>query len=456
MDNTKKKSQSSTGKLANLKKSDKFILAMAFLNPILYYISPILFIISIVLEIIFIFKEKDEFYKKFWKAFLLSISFFGVSIFHVKVYYWVFIMSLPYVVLKINYKFTKREVILLATIVTFAIYLTLMLLVGKIDGSTISEYSRYIMCFIILYMTIKTLKNIDYVKEIMFSFKLIAIVTIISGFTIEILRNLSFINFTCHIHTTLYNVDISSASNFRTAAFFSDPNLYFAFFISLLAIYEFIMFYCDKENNKIFDSTNIFLIIASLTSLSRTAIMAIVVYIIAKFITMKVLNGKRRANTIFWSSLVMFIILIGVIFNSQILELFNWVLHNLTILIGRTNALDYSSNFTSSSRVISWGVALDSIKGHWLLGRGFNYWNIIYYMPPHNSFIMMAQDAGLLGLIFLIGIIIYGFKNIPLHIIIFLLLMPMLTLDLQNFLMLFVIIGIGVILSDSKEVKIRK
>lgn len=440
-----------------LKKSDKFLILMAILNPILYYINPILLIISIVVEMGVIFTEKELFHKKFWKGFLLAITYYGIGILKIKIYYWVFILSLPYIVFFVKNDLNKKKKMFLAVAAIFTFYLTIDLFIHKIKGYTISEYLRYVMCFIILYITMKTIKDFKELDEITDSFKVVAIVNIISGVIVAIFSLIKSLNFKCATNNHLYFVDIfRSTSHFRATAFFSDPNLYFAFFIFLLAIYEIVMFFKDEKNVKFFDLTNVLLMIAILISYSRTGIIAIAIYLITKFIAIKILKANETLNTIVWSTVIVFGVLIFGVFFKEVLDLLNWILYHLTLLIGRKSALIYSSSFTDSSRVKSWEVAIHSLKDHWMLGRGLNFWKEIYYMPPHNSFIMILQESGIIGLALFLGLIIYSFKRVPLYITICLIIIPMVTLDLQNFIMLFVFMAIGIIiLKDKKNLKLN-
>ncbi|MGL5616048.1 MAG: O-antigen ligase family protein [Sarcina sp.] len=438
--------------LLNLTLVDKIILLMAILNPILYYISPILLIISIVIELVLVFSEKDYFYKKFWKGLLLAVTFYGVSIFHVKVYYWVFILSLPYIIFFVRNKLSRRKIIFLAATGIFAIYLTVLLFLHGIKGYTVSEYIRYIMCFIILYITVKTFKNRDEIKEIFHSIKVVALVNVISGIIVAIFTLSKHLGFSCSAHGKLYSIDIFNAvAHFRATGFFSDPNLYCSFFMFLLAIYEFIKFYSDRERTKFLDVTNIILIVGVLISFSRTGMMTVAAYLIAKFIAIKVLKASKRANNTLWATIIIVFIILAGLFSQEILAMMNWLLYHITILIGRKSALVYSSNFTDSSRVKSWEVALNSLRGHWILGRGYNYWQTIYYMPPHNSFIMTLQETGIIGLVAFLGLVGYSIRKIPIYIILFLIFIPMSTLDLQNFLMLFMLMGIALTFLDEKK-----
>lgn len=430
-------------------KSDILILILGFLNPFIYIVSPIALAVIAVIEVALVFFSGDELYKKFWKGFLLAITFYGVGIVHIKLYYWVFGLSLPFIIYKYINRLKGKRLWFLIVYAVYVAYLGIILVSHPIKGDTVAEYIRYLMCFIIVFITLVSFRDLSDVKNLFGSFKLVGIVNIISGVILTVLALTGHTNDMGIAHTKLISVDVYlSLDNFRVATFFSDPNLYYAFFIFLLAIYEFVSFVDKDSKVRFLDVTNVILLIAVVSSFSRTAMLIVGVYLVIKFIAVYILKANIRLNNIVWLSVVGIAIIIFIFFSGPILNWFNWVVYNFTILIGRKHALVYSSSFTDSSRMLSWKVALGSVKGHWIFGRGINFWHQIYYMPPHNSFIMTLQSGGLIALGFLIGLFIYAIRKIPVFILL-LLIAPMCTLDLQDFVLLAMLMGIGVVFIDS-------
>lgn len=436
--------------LREKKKLDILILILAILNPFIYLINPILLVVVSVIEVGLVFLVKEELYIKFWKAFLLSITFYGVTIFHIKLYYWVFGLTLPFIVYKYINRLRGRRLAIFIIYGIYIVYLGVVLLINPLKGYSIAEYIRYLMSFAVLFITLVSFRGLNDVKKIFSSFRLVSIVNIISGLLLTIFAMNEFGGIISPMKKFIFSIDIYlSLDNFRLASFFSDPNLYYAFFIILLAIYEFINFIDNKDIQKKFlDKTNIFLIISVILSFSRIAIIAIVIYLVAKFFAIYILKSNLKKNNIVALVIIAISIISFVFFSKPILNWINWIVYNFTIMIGRKHALSYSSNFTNSSRVISWKIAINSLKGHWILGRGLNFWKAIYYMPPHNSFIMLLQSAGVIGCTIFTGLLIYSIRKIPIFISLILVIFPMCTLDLQDFVLLVLFMGIGVIFID--------
>lgn len=428
----------------------KLIILMAFINPFAYLLNPNVFGVFAILEVAAIFFSREEFYKKFWRSFILSITFYGVSIFHVKLYYWVFILCFPIIFYIYKERLSKRRLLYLGAYFIFVLYLGIVVLINPIKGYIIQEYIRYLMCFVVLAITFMTFRDLNDVKELFPSFKVLTIATIISAIIIAIFTLTDFMHFNGSYSSHIFGINIfMSKADFRGVAFFSDPNVMYSVFIFMLAIYEFIKFIDYKEHVRMFDTTNILLFILIVLSGSRTAAMVVVVYIIVKFIALFVFKRNLVKNNIAIGIVLGAILILFLLFREDILYIVNGILYKTTILMGRKNSLAISGTFTGSSRMKSWIVAMNSVQGHWLLGRGLNYWKEIYYMPPHNSIIMMIQSAGLIGLAMISALFIYAVRKIPVFISIILIVAPMCTLDLQEFVFLAIFIGIGVIAIDS-------
>lgn len=429
----------------------KLIILMAIINPFAYLINPNLFGVFAILELIAIFFSKEEFYKKFWSSFILAITFYGVSLFHVKLYYWMFILCFPIIFYLYKERLSKRRLIYLGAYFIFLIYLGIIVLINPIKGYIVGEYIRYLMCFVVLAITFMTFRDLNDVKKIFPSVRVIAIATIISAIFIAIFTLTNFMHFNGQYSNYVFGMNIfMSRDVFRGVAFFSDPNMMYAVFMFLLAVYEFIKFIDYKERIRMFDITNIILFILIILSGSRTAAMVVVAYIIVKFIALFIFKRNLVASNIAIGIAIGIFLIAYFLFKEEILYILNGILYKTTILMGRTQSLAISGTFTESNRMKSWIVAMNSVQGHWLLGRGLNYWKEIYFMPPHNSIIMMLQSAGLIGLAMLTGLIVYAVRKIPVFITIILIIIPMCTLDLQQFVLFAIFIGIGVIAIDSR------
>ncbi len=143
------------------------------------------------------------------------------------------------------------------------------------------------------------------------------------------------------------------------------------------------------------------------------------------------------------------------IFPNAIIGLADKFIYMITVLIGREESLIYSSSISESSRIMSWGVALESVSKNPIFGNGLYSWPEYYYMPPHNTFICIIQDTGIIGVLLFLVLSIYGIRNLPIHVALILLLIPMMTFDLQNYRLLYLVIAILVTsLSEGKRFNI--
>ncbi|MGL5616047.1 MAG: hypothetical protein ACRDD2_07465 [Sarcina sp.] len=438
--------------MKSLTKVDKFIIIMAFVNPFLFILSPFLTLVFMILEIGSVFTLKEKFESKFWKAYLLAATFWGVSICSVKIYDLLVIIFIPITFFAIKKKVSKFRKIHLIGILCFAIYLIFSLFLHKIDSITVAGLIRYLMCFLTLYLFFKTVKSTTEFAKLFPFLRIITIATLITGLLMAVLNRHGIV---FQHKNIIYNIfTFNNTDSFREEGFFGDPNKFYSYFTILLAFYEFYTFAYKKEKFKFLDTINSFLIVGILVSFSRTGITAVIAYLIAKLIAIYVLKGKQKANMIFWWVIVALGGVAFILFNKEIMNLLNIWIYNFTKLIGRSHSLIYSSTVTDSSRAISSKLALGTLKGHFIFGRGFDYWERIYYMPSCDSFINVLQDAGIIGLAFFVGLLAYSLRKIPIYIIGLLVIFPLFTMNLQNYTILYLLIGLGIIyLEEYRKLK---
>lgn len=438
--------------IENLNKIEKLILILSVVNPFIFLISPLITIFMIIIEISSVFCIKENFRSKFWKAYLLACTFLGVSIFKVKVFDLLMLIFIPLIFIFYKNKVKGIRKKHLWAMGVFGLFLIFTFFRHPINGRTIAGLIRYLMCIAIFYPLYKTIKSKDDFIKLFPFIRIITIATLITGFIIAIMNKYG-LNF--QHSAMLYSINCYNASDsFRESGFFGDPNKFYSYFTLLLAFYEFYSFKYRKENIKIIDSINFFLILGIVLSFSRTGITAVLIYIIAKYIAIILLKADEKKNQKFWIFTILVLAIVFICFNKEILNIMNGWIYSFTKLIGRSKSLVYSSSVTGSSRVVSSKLALETIKGHLLLGRGFDYWETVYYMPACDSFINILQDSGVIALGFFATMLSYSFRKVQLYITLLLVIFPLCTMNLQHYTILYLFAGLLVI--DLEETTLKK
>lgn len=441
-----------------MSKENKILLALGVLNPILYYISPYLFLIAILGEHIIVIKNSETLVDKLWKSFILASMYFGVQIAGFKLYDIIIIGFLPVIIMNIenrkNLFANKEKMNHLKLSLIYICYLAIILILNKFRYNQILEFIRYSMAILTMISFYLTVNKIEDLKNVIEVLPIYALKNLFSGIVVMIL--MMYFKFNDTFSALLVKVNIyNSLPEIRLTGFFSDPNKYFLYFIFILIVYEFYMYTYKYKDIKVIDKINIVFIIGAISSLSRTGIIAIIVYLFIKFINLKFFYDKQK---IFLKVSLVIILVLGsicLIFPNAIIGLADKFIYMITVLIGREESLIYSSSISESSRIMSWGVALESVSKNPIFGNGLYSWPEYYYMPPHNTFICIIQDTGIIGVLLFLVLSIYGIRNLPIHVALILLLIPMMTFDLQNYRLLYLVIAILVTsLSEGKRFNI--
>ncbi|MDU1538694.1 MAG: O-antigen ligase family protein [Paeniclostridium sordellii] len=426
-----------------MSKENKIILLLGIINPLLYYISPYLFLIALVFEFTIVIKNSRTLSEKLWKSFMLASMYFGVQMLGLKLYDIVILGFLPIIIIKnwgnILTNSTKRKHIILGCI--YLIYLLLVLILNNLELNQVLEFVRYALALLVIisfYLTVNNLKEFESIISIL---PIYALKNLFSGIIIMLL--MMYTNFQDKFSLGLIKINIyNSLPEIRLTGFFSDPNKYFLYFVFLFIIYEFYQYMYRYKTIKVIDKYNLIFILGAISSLSRTGIIAIILYIILKFVNIKLFYDNQKLFLKLFAGGLILLLLICAIFPQVIVAIADKFIYTVTILIGREESLIYSSSLSESSRVMSWRVALNSVSDSPLFGNGLFSWKEFYYMPPHNTFVAIIQDTGFVGLVMFIAFIGFGILNLPINITLILLLIPMMTFDLQNYRLLYLLVAI--------------
>ena len=376
--------------------------------------------------------------------------YFGVSIFNIKLYDLVIFIFVPILFIKNTIRLTKYKYNHILIMSIYLLYLTIILVFKNNINSGVSEYFRYLIGFITIIILYYTTHSIFDMKSVVKFIPILALKNIIMGLLVWFFIN--YFNMNKNFISSIFNVSISNTeSEFRIAGFFSDPNKYFTYFLSLLVIYEFYQYKNKKYNLKIITKENLILILGCVLSFSRTAILTVLLYLCVKIVYIKLFKYNNLLFNIFVLAVFVVIVLCFILFKDYIIDIIDYIIYSFTKLIGRESSLVYSGAIETDSRIISSKVALGSVSDSILTGGGLYMWNKVYYMPPHNTMVSVIQDTGIIGLFIFIIFMIYGLIRLPLYISITLILYPFITLDLQNYRLLYIIIGMMVLSMKNRD-----
>ena len=431
-------------------KNTAVMLLLACIAPFTLSLSPYFLLTIIALEILCIFKYSSNPKTALWLTFLLTNLYFGISVFNFKLYDMVTLVIGLYIIIEFSLgakSIKKKFIPYFLFSFLFIIYITLHYIYGISSSSdSFLEYSRYIFSFLVVIFFIKMNLSKKSVKEIVDFVPILALKNLISGFVVFYLsyqNNKSFSYQDAFLQFENYYV----INEFRLVGFFSDPNKYYLYFIAIYLMIE-IYKHAYKKNVHKEHLVKLILIFGMVSSLSRTAIV-IVAVIIAAEIMNKIL-AIRYKN--FKLPIYLLLITLSVFSVQYLKEAFDKiVLYNLTKIMGRESAFIYSPSLDEDARVLSSKQALESLKDNWLIGNGLYSWPDYYYMPPHNTFVSVIQDLGLIGFLLFLLCFISIKKFLKIEIFLALIIIPVHTLDLQSFRLYYFLLAFSIYLQVSNQ-----
>jgi len=235
----------------------------------------------------------------------------------------------------------------------------------------------------------------------------------------------------------------SDDSESRISAFFSDPNKMMCYFLILLLIRILLETAIHGKNIKWHWQYLIYLI-GAVISLARTSVISVILFILL-FLCYRYLfkNNIQIGNfLLFMVTLIVFLLIIQ--FQTAF---FTWIDHffaSVLEVFGRTRTAQIDGNMTTDSRVLVWREAFNYIKQSPLFGNGLLSESNLLPIPTHNTVIQLLLDTGLIGiLLYITGIFRPILEVVPFWLVLATMIIPMLFLDLGNFRLIFVVLGIA-------------
>lgn len=420
---------------------NQLILLSIILNPLIYKLSPLGFFINVIAQLILIIFFNEDTDTKIWKLYILSFSYFGLEIIGLKIYD--FIMVISFVVLLLKKRRLKVRMIDLIIAITFISFIMFTWSYNGYESNGLVEITRYILAFLVFFLFFNTKPNI---KAIISFIPIIALSNIIQSI---ILYQFILMNEISNFQSAFINITLfMNTSEVRLNAFFTDPNKFMCFFFFLFVVYE-IYYYINKKEIKAQHRwiTHLILVIGILISFSRTGLIAIAIYIVLLLFRKIFKNSKIIYFFIYSLSVLIIILLLSE--DNIIFELINYILVNSAEVLGRERTAEINAVITEDNRYLIWKVTFDYILSNPLVGYGPLSFLAILPYPPHNTYLTVMLDFGLIGLILFVSFMAPIIKNIKTEILFPFIIIPTLMLDLSNFRLLFIILAI--VISKNQE-----
>lgn len=417
----------------------------SIINPFLliFLRENLVLLILVQFFFIFYFKRKDSNFP--WFIYLYSFLFFGVSFISFKIYdiclisllvYSVYTLKSSFFHIKKNHGFT-----LLSSVLFFLVYLLYSFKSSDIVLFKESALESFRIFFSVVLLYVFLLYPPKLNNDFLYDLKTLSYSNLLSGFLIFTLMKFQLIDI--KYQSVFFDITLFSIQKeLRMASFYSDPNKFYLFFTVILFLVDKI----NDRNKKVFELRFICLL-GLLLSFSRVAMLICFLYIIFKFFEKRIGKYSEKALKIFVStSLVLFISTFHLM-----KDFYNDFVGYFTVLIGREDSLRYSATLTEESRVLAWGYSLIKINSANWMGEKPFYWNSFFYMPPHNTFLSIILDVGIIGLLFYFLVFKALLIDWNKFSILILIVVPLFILDLQSFRIFYLILAFHIHQNDSSH-----
>lgn len=404
--------------------------------PFSYAISPYIALMLILLQSIVLVKLQSGYGNKFLIAFLNAMLFSCFSFLGLRLYDWIILISIVLLLVRSKLKiFVPRSAIAIFTIFVFNT------IIHPIDSSTLLELERYTMSLMLMVIAVNMTFELDdmYDQMILMSFAALYN-SVVVYFLIGLgkIQQLSSTFLSSNIY--IYNQPNGLSQTFMQAAetrmngFFSDPNKYMVFCFALLILGELLL----KKNDGLL--LRVVIIMASIVSLSRTALLVVLLYVVLKHMY----RMKKRTTSIFVVEVVAvgIIGLVVLLFPSALSDIVNNLYDGAARLLGRTKTLEANSSIGNDNRVIVWNLALENIKNSIIFGHGWMSYERLLPYPTHNTLIELMLDGGVITTISYILFFMPLYKLKQWYLTLSCYLVPVMLLGLADYRMWFLILGI--------------
>lgn len=403
--------------------------------PICFLISPYLVLLPILGICIiykFIFKTNKE--SSFMIIFLFTTLFSGIAFIGLRLYDWAIIFAF------IELLLSGEKIKIRLEIPAFFSIVLLIFLYNYHDYSIIS-IARYAFSLMLLTIILnkKSLFPVD--KRI---FNEIFISIIYFSIAIFLFTKIGIIN---NITSSILSTNVYVFKDeVRMNGFFSDPNKYMSYVFILIFL---VKKYWEKGQQHF---SILCLTFAAILSMSRTAIFVLILF----FIGTKIMQTKKYQTILKISATAFFVIsLLMIIAFPDLIgqwgnDFFLWSAE----VLGREHTLMQNQSLSEDNRIIIWTSAMYYIAQSPLLGHGWLSFKEFLPYPTHNTALSLLLEGGVVAL----GNYIFLFRDLLFNkywpIVLPLIIIPLVTLDLTDYRMEFLLLG--VIWNEKSSMNVRK
>lgn len=415
------------GKYFKVNSNLVLLLLITAFTPLAYAIKSPLIIIMLLLSIILILLDKNMvFNEKCFVIYILLFSYFGVGFSFIKFYD-------LFMILFLLIRIIRQDKIVSLRISIMSIMFLVVIILSFINQSNLNistgiEIFRYFLCIATVFSFSNLTIDYDNIRKPLF---IIALGLIVQGIEVCIL----FLKYNIQPVTSPF-LTVEFYNDFhetRVSGFFSDPNKYFLFFLFLIII----MYQLDDKHK---DSI-LLNFIGAISSLSRTVFLSIASYGITYVIEF---SEHKKWKVYLKLLLIIFLSFLGyLLFKDTIIPLINDVFLKMLELLGRDRTAEINSNIQEDNRVQIWKTVINYLPLRPILGNGpLSYSSFGMQHPTHNTYLNLILDYGFAGVVTYFSLISDLFKKIPVRFVVSFILIPMFFLDLGNFRLIFLLIGI--------------
>lgn len=436
---------------------NQFLLAVLYiLLPLVAYKVKLLFLPCLVLVFILLWKCSFESSYFLINSYIISSSFFGISMAGIKIFDIVLIGILIYMILNRKLDSLNQEYNILGIFFIYTIFIYIFINLTRIPNNSAGyiEIVRYTFAFLALILFSQRIFIFLENKKVIKSIDFISFILILQTIAMSICHNVfgdleQFKSFFLTIN--IFNYDDSIASGMgaeteaRVSAFFSDPNKLMVFFLSLLFIRKLL-----TKNMDINKYDFIYLFGALITG-ARTSVIVVIIYLIVSCIA-TYLKGAQILG--YMLCLVFAILIYGFLsFNGlSVASLINDIMNKALVVFGRQRTLSIDSNISNDGRVVIWKQASLYIKQHIIFGNGLLSEKLLLPYPTHNTLVQVLLDTGIVGLVlYLLGIAKVLWQDKFSVYFLILIGIPSLFLDLANYNFIYFVLGLIICSHLKKE-----
>lgn len=431
-------------------------LIIFFLLPILYSIGITYFIFGLVISIGVIFLSPTNLEGYLSRTFYWSFSFFGVSIYGMKIFDFVLLIGIVLILIKNKKIYFNNNILLLLPFFLYIVFFWFVFELFQIRntnyddlGSTL-ELFRYVLAFIavVLFSQLKT--NYLGMKKWIDTFAIGVIMQ-----AIVMLRTVGVQSYQSQSQSSILSVDLFSIdplnpnSEVRISGFFSDPNKMMAFF-SILLLIRVAYILLNNKNGNIWKYGSFIYILGILISLSRTGVIIAGAYTLV-FLIGRIFKNNLKVDMIFIGVSVVSGIIV-LLFKEMLITKVNSIFVEILSFFGRSRTAEIDSNVTSDTRVLIWKQAINYISQRPIFGNGLLSESYLLPIPTHNTLMQQLLDSGIIGtFLYFFSTFTLLMRQFGISLVLILVGIPMIFLDLGNFRIIFVLIGISLQIPRGKQ-----